>query len=437
MKTSSTALSALGQRIQAPPVAWLMSLQLENPKLISLATGFTDNETLPIAETRELINEVLSQTASGKRSLQYGVTQGFEDLRHLAARHVARMDAAAMSGLAPQIGVARRNVAARAHSPEHLLITNGSQQMLYLVTEALCDPGDIVIVEDPTYYVFLGIVQSHGLVPRGVRLKPGGLDLDHLDEVLEGLKKSGQIRRLKYFYTISYLQNPSGNTVNLGGKIALLERLRACEKAAGHPIYIVEDAAYRELRFAGKDVPSMRALPGGEDRVIYAATFSKPFATGVRVGYGLMPPALLEVAYRIKTNQDFGTSNLLQHLVAQAMRSGKYETHLQVTRQAYAVKAKAMTDSMREGFPAGATWSVPEGGLYVWAQLPGRQKAGLKSKFFQTALKNGVLYIPGELCYAIDEARPRPQHEMRLSFGSASEAQIRDGIRRLGRAMRK
>ena len=407
-----------------------MRLQLDRPELISLATGFTDNESLPVIETRALLDQLLSTLASGRPPLQYGTTAGLADLRRLAAEHVSRLDAQAVASAASV------PVTGRRYNPERLLITHGSQQLLYLVTEALCDSGDIVLVEDPTYFVYLGIAQSHGLVCRATPLTPAGLDFDHLDQVLAELTKSGQIRRLKYFYTISYLQNPTGTTLRLKDKQALAQRLRACEQAAGHPIYILEDAAYRELRFAGTDVPSMLFLPGGMERVIYAATFTKPFATGVRVGYGLLPAPLYEVVYRIKGNHDFGTSSLLQHLMVRAMQSGEYGKHLEALHRRYRAKAEIMVEAMRREFPRAVAWNEPEGGLYVWARLPDNRSAGLKSRFFRKALKNKVLYVPGELCYAPDPSRPQPRHELRLSYGSATEVEIREGIRRLGQTMR-
>ena len=436
MKHRQSALSSLGQRTEAPPISWLMRVQLEHPELISLATGFTDNESLPVAETRALLDRLLSTPASGRPPLQYGTTAGLPNLRRLAAEHVGRLDARAMAGIASAPAPTITPITGRRYAPERLLITHGSQQLLYLVTEALCDPGDIVLVEDPTYFVYLGIAQSHGLVCRTTPLTPAGLDFDHLDQVLAELTKSGQIRRLKYFYTISYLQNPTGTTLSLKDKRALAQRLRACERAAGHPIYILEDAAYRELRFTGADVPSMLFLPGGMDRVIYAATFTKPFATGVRVGYGLLPAPLYEVVYRIKGNHDFGTSSLLQHLLVSAMQSGDYEKHLEVLHRRYRAKADIMIETMRQEFPETVAWNEPEGGLYVWARLPDHRSAGLKSRFFRKALEHEVLYVPGELCYAPDPSRPQPRHELRLSYGSATEAEIREGIRRLGRTWR-
>jgi 2-aminoadipate transaminase len=208
--------------------------------------------------------------------------------------------------------------------------------------------------------------------------------------------------------------------------------LRRYERAAGHPIYLLEDAAYRELRFAGEDVPSALTLPDATGRVVYAGTFSKPFATGARVGFGVLPKPLLRVVLRIKGNHDFGTSNLLQQLLKRALATCRYDSHLDVLRSRYANKAAVMTRAMRASFPPGVQWLEPRGGLYTWARLPRTIKSGFRSKLFRAALERQVLYVPGQNCYAEDPTRPRPDHEMRLSFGGASVSDLREGIQRLG-----
>ncbi len=416
-----SVLSQLGQRTAAPPISWLMEMALGRPRLISLAAGFTDNPSLPLREARELLAEILSSRTTGEAALQYGPTLGDPELRQRTAAHLEKQDPAG---------------GGEGFPVKNILITNGSQQLLYLLTEALCDPGDIVLVEDPTYFVYLSIAQSHGLRCRGVRLQPDGLDLAQLEETLDELKRSGDLRRVKMLYVVSYFQNPSGVTMSLAKKVAALALLRRYERAAGHPIYLLEDAAYRELGFDNEGVPSARSLPGAGERVIYTGTYSKPFATGVRVGFGWLPEPVFTRVSRIKGNHDFGTASLLQRLLACALRTGRYQLHLVELQKRYAHKARVMTAAIEEHFPATVRWEKPQGGLYVWAQLPARRKTGAKSKVFQSALAKNVLYVPGELCYADDPSRPKPNHEMRLSFGNASTANIREGIVRLGKVLR-
>ena len=219
--TKSHVLSRLGQRSEAPAISWLMQLALSRPQMISLAAGFTDNESLPVKETRELLNEILKSGKTAQAALQYGTTAGDPTLRELTAKDFRRKDGAADSD---------PNYAA-----DRMVITNGSQQMLYMVTEAMCDPGDIVLVEDPTYFVYLGILQSHGLGARGIRMQEDGIDLEHLEATLERLKKSGELKRVKMLYLVSYYQNPTGITTSFAKKVGALQLLRKYEKAAGHP----------------------------------------------------------------------------------------------------------------------------------------------------------------------------------------------------------
>jgi 2-aminoadipate transaminase len=415
------AFSQLAQRTLQPPITWLMQMTLARPELISLAAGFTDMESLPLAEVRDLFNEILDSPRDGRRALQYGSTAGDPELRRLTAARLQSQDG---PGALPE-----------SYLPDRLFISSGSQQLLYVVSECLCDPGDIVLVEDPTYFVYLSILQSHGLRCRGIRLGAQGIDLVHLEETLARLKKDGDLRRVKLLYLVTYHQNPTGTTTTWETKRQALALLRRYERDAGHPIHLLEDAAYRELRFRGEDVPSALTVPRAADRVIYAGTFSKPFATGARVGFGVLPERMLRVVLRIKGNHDFGTSNLLQQLLKRALTTCRYEAHLDRLRQRYAHKAATMTRAIRAHLPTSVQWQEPNGGLYVWARLSPGVKSGIRSKLFRTALENQVLYVPGVLCYAEDPTRARPDHELRLSFGGASVSNLRTGIRRLGASL--
>ncbi len=443
-----TALSALGQRTAPPPISWLIKTALARPKLISLAAGFTDNATLPTAISRRLLNEILRSPKTGQPALQYGTTAGEPDLRELTAKHLQKLDFQSCSSSSSSSSLKTKARMRDEHededdknySPERVLITGGSQQLLYQTIEALCDEGDIVLVEDPTYFVFLSILQSCGIKACGVKLERDGPDLVHLEKILTRLKNNGELRRVKALYLVTYFQNPTGATTSLAKKSAALKLLKKFERAAGHPLYLLEDAAYRELAFdmhAATTPPTALALPGARDRVIYAGTYSKPFATGVRVGFGILPEPLYTAVLRIKGNLDFGTANLLQHLLARALATGAYDRHVAKVRKNYARKARVMRQAMAEHFPANVEIWEAGGGLYFWTRLPKNVFTGMKSNVFQTALKNDVLYVPGEICYADDPSRAKQDHEMRISFGSSSEKNIREGIRRLGAVLKQ
>jgi 2-aminoadipate transaminase len=419
---NGSTLSQLAQRTTEPPITWLMQMTLARPELISLAAGFTDSESLPVRETRELINQLLDSSREGRRALQYGSTAGDPELRRLTGARLQTQDGPGA-------------VAAR-YTLDRIFISSGSQQLLYVISECLCDPGDIVLVEDPTYFVYLSILQSHGLQCRGIRLGADGIDAGQLEQTLERLKRQGDLPRVKLLYLVTYHQNPTGTTTSWETKRQVLALLRRYEPDAGHPIYLLEDAAYRELRFAGDEVPSALTLPNAVDRVIYAGTFSKPFATGIRLGFGVLPQRLLRVVLRIKGNHDFGSSNLLQQLLKRALASCAYERHLELLRRRYAQKAAMMTKAIRACFPAGVQWEEPRGGLYVWARLPRHIASGFRSRLFRAALANQVLYVPGVFCYATDPTRKRPDHELRISFGGATMPNLRAGIQRLGDSLR-
>jgi 2-aminoadipate transaminase len=238
-------------------------------------------------------------------------------------------------------------------------------------------------------------------------------------------------------YLVSYFHNPTGLTTSLEKKVGALKLLRHFERAAGHPIYLLEDAAYRELRFRGEEIPSALTARGASSRVIYAGTYSKPFASGMRVGFGVLPEPLFTTVIRIKGNHDFGTTNLTQQIMVNALSGGVYTSHLEQLRKRYASKSAAMLKAFRKHMPPGVEWWTPDGGLYCWVRLPDAIPTGQQSRVFREAVKEGVLYVPGELCYAGGTRRRIPTHEMRVSFGGAKLTDIPEGVSRLGRVLTK
>ena len=423
-KKPNKALSQIGFQTSDSPISWLMRTKLDRPNLISLAAGFTDNESLPLSGSRRLLNDLLKEESVGRAALQYGSTAGDDALREITAKRIQELDN--LGGSKTTGNLANRTV-----------ITHGSQQFLYILTEILCDPGDIVLVEDPTYFVYLGIMQSRGLRGRGVAMNHDGINLEHLEQVLESLRRSGELKRTKILYLVSYFQNPTGKSTSLLVKKEAIDLLKKYERAAGHPIYILEDAAYRELGFTGQSDASALSVRSASDRIIYSGTYSKPFATGVRVGFGVLPEALLDPFLRIKSNHDFGTSHLLQKLVLRALDSGEYTKNLAKSQRRYWAKANVMNDAIEDYFPDLVQYEKPKGGLNFWTVLPRSINTGLKSKFFRESLDQNVLYVPGGLCYVDDSTRRKPSNEMRLSFGAASEKDICKGIKSLGNVIKR
>jgi 2-aminoadipate transaminase len=283
--------------------------------------------------------------------------------------------------------------------------------------------------------VFLGIVKNLGGRAVGVAMDEHGMIPEALEETFRRLAKSGELPRVKLIYLVPYFDNPSGVTTSLSRRAAIVEAARRWSKAA--KIHVIEDAAYRELRYEGEDVPSTRVVDAGGDTVIVAGTFSKSFSPGIRVGWGILPPRLVAPVCDLKGNIDFGSPNFSQHVMAKVLKERLYEPHLATIRAGYRPKLQAMLEAADEHFTKlpGVAWRRPEGGLYVWATLPEELPAGPSGPLFDRAMAEGVLYVPGEFSYP-SEGEPVRRNTMRLSFGVQSPERIKQGIAALAKAVK-
>jgi 2-aminoadipate transaminase len=201
-------------------------------------------------------------------------------------------------------------------------------------------------------------------------------------------------------------------------------------------IHVISDEAYRELRYWGDDIPSTRACDPTGETVIVAGTFSKSFAPGIRVGWGILPPQLVGPVHDQKGNVDFGSPNFSQHLMARVLELQRFEPHVQRIRTAYREKLTAMlTAADRYLAPlAGVSWHRPQGGLYVWLRLAETIETGMNGALFEAAVREGVLYVPGEYCFP-EAGQPVQRNTIRLSFGVQSCARIAEGVEKLARAI--
>jgi 2-aminoadipate transaminase len=235
---------------------------------------------------------------------------------------------------------------------------------------------------------------------------------------------------------VSYHDNPAGRTMSLQRKQQLLQVVARWSAGASHPIYVLEDAAYRELRFEGEDVPSMLALEGAEPLAVYLGTFSKSFSPGLRVGWGVLPAKLLEPVADLKTNIDFGSPHFNQNLLEVVLRLGLDGPHVQRLCDSYREKRDAMLGALEQHFRSlpGAHWQPPTGGLYVWLELPDWIDTGPDGPLFDAALQRGMLYVPGVYCFP-ESGEPPQTNAMRLSFGVQSCPRIRQGIQLLHEAV--
>lgn len=416
------ALSSRARRTQRQPISYLMAQAVENPDVISLAAGLVDADTLPAREAFALLEPMLCTRPSARAALQYGTTQGLLSLREKVLAHMAALD-----GLAP---------GDLAGTPDDVVIATGSQQLLFILADVLIDPGDVVITGWPSYFVFTGTLEAAGAHVRCVDIDEKGLVPESLERVLGTLKAEGLLPRVRMLYTVSYHQNPTGITLAEDRRGTIVDIIR--RYSTDHRILIVEDAAYRELTFEGRPPRSMvRHDPEGR-HVALLQTFSKTFAPGLKVGYGLLPHGLVEPVLLQKGNHDFGSANLCQHLVLAAMESGAYARHVEALRRHYTAKRDATLEALREhlGCLAGVRWTHPSGGLYVFLTLPEGLATHTGGPLFARALEEGVLYVPGEYCYPPDPTRTIPENTIRLCYGVCSIEQIRAGVAALARAVR-
>jgi 2-aminoadipate transaminase len=405
------------------PISYFMQQAVENPNVISLAAGLVDYASLPAVEVAEALSDLLGQPRSAQAALQYGTTQGYGPLRDKLLTRTAGLDGLNPADLSLTAG--------------ETVITTGSQQLLYLIGELLLDPGDLVITEAPSYFVYQGTLNSLGVRTLAVPMDSHGMDTDALAELLARLESSGELDRLRLIYVCDYFQNPSGLTLSLPRRQQLLELVRRYSQR--RRIFVLEDAAYRELRYEGADVPSIKSFDRGNEDVILAMTFSKACAPGLKTGYAFLPNELMGPLLRLKGNHDFGSNNLTQHLLDRLLETGAYDRHVAMLRDVYRSKRDALLDALDAEFSAWpeVSWTHPAGGLYVWLSFPACMETGPEGALMPTALREGVLYVPGQFCYVNGENGPIPTHEARLCFGVATTDEIREAVRRLGRAVRE
>ena len=415
-------LSDQAQRSANQAIGFLMQQAVENADCISLAAGLVDEESLPVRIVREAVAELLSDADSGRKLLQYGITPGPERLRRVFRTNLARLE--------------HRADELRDLPLSHLVLTTGSQQLLSLVTQALFNPGDICLVAAPTYFVYIDVLQAAGAEIVPVTADADGMRPDSLAAAFQQIESSGKLHRVKLVYVVSDFDNPSGVSVSAARRPKILRIVQ--QYSLDHRIFLLEDCAYRELRYDGEAIPSIWSLDRTRETVILAQTFSKSFSPGIRVGMGVLPQSLVKAVTDLKGNEDFGSAHLNQHIVASAISTGAYVEHVRSVCESYRRKRDAMLATVEHEFAGlpGVTWFKPQGGMYVWMRLPDHIETGFSSPLFHRATHvDKVMYVPGELSYPANWP-DRPRCEMRLSFGVQNVAGITEGIRRLASAVR-
>jgi 2-aminoadipate transaminase len=296
------------------------------------------------------------------------------------------------------------------------------------------DPGDIVLCSAPSYFVYLGLLNGLGMRAVGVACDEQGMIPGELQRQIDQLAASGELPRVKALYLVSYCDNPRGVTVPAERRRELMEICAGSRHRP--PIYVIDDMAYRPLQLTGQLPPSLLHFDPTGQQTIVAGTFSKSFSPGIRVGWGILPSQLVPPVCYQKGNIDFGSPNFNQHLMHRVLQLGLFDAHLERLRETYRGKLAACLRAAQAslGPLPGVRWVVPQGGLYVWLELPREVATGADGRLFQRAIQRGVLYVPGEYCYP-EEGADRPRNMIRLSFGVPPEAAIEEGIAALGQAI--
>jgi 2-aminoadipate transaminase len=375
----------------------------QQPDIISFAGGRPAPELFPIAEAQAAACRVLSE--DGVQALQYGPTEGFVPLRQFIVDRMSRY-----------------GIRAKA---ENVVITNGSQQALDLIGKLLLNPGDRILVEEPTY---LGALQAWNAYQAEYVSVPS--DDDGLrTELLEAALRVGP----KFMYVLPNFQNPGGTTLPLARR---LEVVRLSNK---YGIPVVEDDPYGALRFEGEHLPPLVALDSDfqtnagsngrgymEGNVVYLGTFSKTLAPGLRLGWVVAPVEIIDQLVMAKQGVDLHTATFNQMLAWELVKDGFMDEHVRVIRRVYGERRDVMLAALERYFPEGCSWTHPEGGLFLWARVPEWIDT---AELLKEAVQARVAYVPGFAFYA--EAG-HGRNTMRLNFSNAQPAQIDEGIRRLG-----
>jgi len=363
----------------------------EDPSIISFAGGLPNARLFPVQEMARAAQKVLAE--NGEAALQYSTTEGYLPLREYIAGRYAR------SGL---------NV-----DPDDILITNGSQQGLDLLAKAFLDRGDGVLVERPTY---LAALQSFGLfqpVFHSLTLHEDGVDIPQLEKALHE-------HHPKIFYSVPTFQNPTGITYSMD------KRREAAEALDGQDAIFIEDDPYGELRFRGQSLPPMKSLLG--DGSVLLGTFSKIISPGVRLGWMVASPEIMEKAIIAKQASDLHSSCLIQRVVHQYLLDNDIDQHISRIRAAYGSQRDLMVKMIEDLFPKEVKYTRPEGGMFLWLTMP----EGISSlDLFHRAIKEKVAFVPGQAFFADGSG----DNTMRLNFSNSDEEKIEEGMRRLSKVV--
>ncbi|MGD2039929.1 MAG: PLP-dependent aminotransferase family protein [Anaerolineae bacterium] len=366
------------------------------PDVISFAGGLPAPAAFPVRDFQDACRWVLSHDA--ERALQYGPTEGLPALKDYLIETMAKYEIPAVR--------------------ENILFTNGSQQALDLLGRTFIDPGDKIVTGRPTYLAAIQAWNAYGARYATVPLDADGMRMDVLEQELEANPNA------KFIYVLPNFHNPAGTTLPLD------RRLRLVELAVKHDLFIIEDDPYGELRYEGKDITPVFALH--KENTVYLSTFSKTLAPGLRLGWIVAPEPVIARLVQSKQATDLNTSTLIQYLANDICQRGLVRAHVKRVRRIYRERRDTMLAALEAHFPPDASWTRPQGGLFLWARLPEGMDA---EALLEIAVEEKVAFVPGHAFFP--EASKEGRCCMRLNFSYSSPDVIKEGIKRLGRAIER
>ena len=371
---------------------------LTDPTIISFAAGNPAPESFPVSELEKIGADIFAN--SPVSALQYSITEGYPLLREAVAQR-----------LLTKFSVGKNT--------DSTIIVSGGQQGIELACKVLCNEGDAVICENPSFIGALNAFRSNGAVTVGVPMESDGINVDALEDTIKNTP------RAKMLYLIPTFQNPSGITMSY-------EKRRAVyELALRHGLIIFEDNPYGELRFSGEDIPTIKSIDT-EGIVIYCSSFSKILSAGMRVGYVCAPEPIISKMVVAKQSEDVHTNIFFQMLCHRYMTECDLDAHISEIRELYRRKCALMLDCIDREIPADkVSFTRPDGGLFIWGTLKGEKDS---SALVAAAIAKKVAVVPGST-FNCDTSLPSPS--FRLNYSTPSDEQITEGISRLGEAVKE
>ncbi len=365
---------------------------LTDPSIIAFAAGNPAPESFPVEAIVKISDNILK--TEPVKALQYGITEGYPKLRELVAK---RLDT--------KFGIGR---------PEDMtIIVSGGQQGIELTCKTLCNEGDTVLCENPSFIGSLNSFRSNGAVLKGIPMNDEGIDVELLEEALKNDPK------VKMIYLIPTFQNPTGRTMSLKTRCAVYEL------AVRYGVVILEDNPYGELRFEGKELPTLKSMDT-HGIVVYCGSFSKVLSSGMRIGFLCANEKLMQKIVVAKQGEDVHTPMLPQMICADYIEQYDLDAHIKGIQDLYRHKCSVMLDALDKYMPDCVKYTHPEGGLFLWCTLPEEIEL---SAFVKAALERKVAVVPGT-AFNCDESAS--SDAFRVTYATPSEEQITEGIKILG-----